>query len=192
MDDDYTYQMVNIQSRLGDNPLNFYAHLPEMFRECGSNNVWEMALVKSTVPHRLLNIPGSNRMLIIERYQEDEGKTKPISLDKMKQYEIIECIQKSEQNNEYFTKSFDWNLDYNPSANDVVEALTDAIEDSLSEIINDDNPYMFRLLRHDGGKLRIVANRRLLLVMPTILLACMGFQNSIVHLLGKNLQIMIK
>ena len=176
--DEYTYQMINIQSTPGDDPLNFYTRLPEMFRECGSNNDWEVALVKSTVPHRLLNLPTNNRILIAERYQ-DGGEDKPKQIDSMKSYEIIESIQKSEQNKEYFTKIFDWTLENNPNSYEVIEALTEALENSKTEIEDKNNPYMFRLLRHDNGKLRIVANRRLLLVMPTSLFACMGFQNII-------------
>lgn len=182
--EEYEYRTCYVQSEPGQSPVNFYADLPSFLTEYGVSTAWEMALVKSSVPHRILHLPGKYRIEVVERFQERPERM----LHHMDLEVVQDLIRKSREDSRYYFKSHEFEFEHNPSINDLIELLSSV----LGEADQQNNPtavnarqyskfYRFKA-RKQTSRVKITGNRRLVVIMPNPLAACLGFQNQVIVL----------
>lgn len=180
--DGYEYRTCYVRNDDGDHPLNFHADLPSFLSKCGVSNPWEVALVKSSLPHRLLHLAGKYVIQVIERYQARKGKL----VHQLPAEEVLDLITKSREDSRYYFKSHEVQFEHNPSADDLIELLSSILGEVDQQ--NDETHrreylkfYRFNV-RKSGKRIKITANRRLIILLPNVLAVVLGFQNQVLML----------
>jgi hypothetical protein len=175
----YEYHTCCVYSTAEESPSDFHVSLPNFLSEMGINNEWEMALIKSSTPHRFVDVPPELYLEIVERHHSDLERT----IYDMTVEEIQDLTKKSKANENYLQVTKKINMKHNLNKADWIELLIDLfgdMEEDQHALANNNLHHYY--ISEKKGRIEITSAKQLIITMPNYLALALGLQEQVVLL----------
>jgi hypothetical protein len=176
----YEYRSCYIENDKNSNPNNFYASLPSYLEHMGESSPWEMALLKCVIPKYFRALPEPLTFKVIERHRAGHFATR--ALEDLSPAELLNHLEESQADPEYFYSSQIKTFEDNPIKEDIIEIFESVFLELNTFGINEKHRYFGKIILEtidNEEYLSIESNRNLIFVLPTIIAGAYGIEKIV-------------